>query len=97
LAQQVFDKYGTFEQSPEFWKGVSAINYLWNIKSPVMLHQGDEDQDVPVQWSRDLNTALEGNGAHITYYEYPREGHLFLNNFQTMIKRSADFFDENLK
>lgn len=97
LAGQVFEKYGNFEQNPEFWKGVSAVNYLDNIKAPVMLHQGTDDPDVPVEWSRELVEGLKNAGKEATYFEYPDEGHLFLSTFDTMIKRSADFFDEKLK
>jgi dipeptidyl aminopeptidase/acylaminoacyl peptidase len=97
LANQVFEKYGNFEQNPEFWKGVSAVNYLDNVKAPVMLHQGTDDPDVPVGGSRELAEALKKAAKETIYFEYPDEGHLFLNTFDAMITRSVDFFDEKLK
>lgn len=97
VAREVFDTYGSFEENPEFWKSVSAINYLSNVNAPVQLHQGTADKDVPVQWSRDLAKALEKENKDIAYYEYPAIGHLFLNNFQTVMNHTIELFDEKLK
>ncbi len=97
LAQEIFDTYGSFEENPEFWKSVSAINYLENVSAPVQLHQGVADKDVPVQWSRDLAKALEKENKNVTYYEYPAIGHLFLNNFQTVMSHATKLLNEKLK
>jgi len=97
LAQEVFDTYGTFKEEPEFWKSVSAINYLDRIEAPVQLHQGTADKDVPVQWSRDLAKALESQNKAIEYFEYPGIGHSFVNNFPVVMKHTTDHFDELLK
>ena len=97
LAREVLDTYGTFEENPEFWKSVSAINYLGDVDDPVQLHQGTADPDVPLEWSQDLAGNLEDAEKDITYHEYFGDGHSFLKNFSTVIGRATSFFDEHLK
>jgi len=97
IAEKFYAQYGTIEENPEFWKSISAINYLDQIKSPIMLHQGAKDEDVPVQWSRDLAQNLKAAGKEITYYEYPNGPHTFINEQPLVMQRTLEFFDKNLK
>lgn len=97
IPELFYETYGTYEEKPELWEAFSAINYIDRITSPVMLHQGTEDSDVPVQWSRDFSEALKKAGKDITYYEYPGEGHIFYNAQNTVMQRTLEFFDNYLK
>lgn len=62
-----------------------------------MLHQGALDDQVPVQWSRELSEALKKENKKITYYEYPQENHVFINAQNLVMQRTLEFFDKNLK
>ncbi|EKE18686.1 MAG: peptidase S9 prolyl oligopeptidase active site protein [uncultured bacterium] len=97
IAEKFYQQYGTYEENPEFWKSISAINYFDKIKSPIMLHQGTADDQVPVKWSRDLAKNLEKQGKDITYYEYPGEPHAFANAQSQVMQRTLEFFDKTLK
>lgn len=97
VAQQFYDKYGTYEENPELWKSISAKYYLDKVSSPVMIHQGVLDEDVPVQWSQDLNNMLKEKNKDITYFEYPKEGHTFFDAQSLVMERTLKFFNENLK
>ncbi|HBI33805.1 MAG TPA: peptidase S9 [Candidatus Moranbacteria bacterium] len=97
IAEEFYAQYGTIEENPQFWKSISAINYLDKIKSPVMLHQGAKDEDVPVQWSRQLFQDLKNAGKEITYYEYPEGPHTFINEQSLVMQRTLEFFDKTLK
>ncbi|MFA6973292.1 MAG: alpha/beta fold hydrolase [Parcubacteria group bacterium] len=97
IAQKTLAKYGTFETNPEFWKTVSAENYFANITSPILLHQGALDQDVPVEWSQELNDNLKKAAKAVTYYEYPNEPHTFINAQAQVMQRSLEFFDTHVK
>ncbi|MDD5464044.1 MAG: alpha/beta fold hydrolase [Candidatus Moranbacteria bacterium] len=97
IAEDFYQQYGSLEENPEFWKSISAINYLDKIKSPVMLHQGAKDEDVPVQWSRDLAQNLKAAGKEITYYEYLSGPHTFINEQPLVMQRTLEFFNKNLK
>lgn len=97
VAQEFYSIYGTPEENPELWNSISAKNYLNKVSSPVMIHQGALDQDVPVEWSRDLNDMLKEKGKDVTYFEYPNEGHTFFDAQDIVMKRTLDFFDSQLK
>lgn len=97
IAEKFYEQYGTSEENPEFWKSISAVNYLDKIKSPIMLHQGVLDEDVPVQWSRQLFQNLKSAGKDVTYYEYPDGPHTFINEQSLVMQRTLDFFDRILK
>lgn len=97
IAQKTLVKYGTFEANPEFWETVSAENYFGNVASPIMLHQGTLDKDVPVEWSRELTDNLKKSAKDITYFEYPAEGHTFYAAQEKVMQRSLEFFDAYVK
>ncbi|EKE19578.1 MAG: peptidase S9 prolyl oligopeptidase active site protein [uncultured bacterium] len=97
VAEEFYKQYGSQEENPEFWKSISAINYLDKITSPIMLHQGALDKDVPVEWSRDLFQSLKDAGKDITYYEYPNGPHTFINEQPIVMQRTLEFFNKILK
>ncbi|EKD59058.1 MAG: peptidase S9 prolyl oligopeptidase active site protein [uncultured bacterium] len=97
IAQQFYQIYGTYKENPEAWKSLSAKYYFDKVASPVMLHQGALDEDVPVEWSRELNDLLKQENKNIAYFEYPNEGHTFINAQPVVMERTLKFFDENLK
>lgn len=97
VASLFYETYGTPEENPEFWKEISARNYFYKVSSPVMLHQGTSDGEVPVEWSRELTNLLKKEGKDITYYEYPGEPHIFGAAQPLVMKRTLEFFDKVLK
>ena len=97
VANQFYQQYGTPQENPELWKSISAKYYLDKVSAPVMIHQGTLDEDVPVQWSRDLEKILKEKNKNVTYFEYPNEGHTFYNAQQIVMDRTLKFFNENLK
>ncbi|KKT88587.1 MAG: Peptidase S9 prolyl oligopeptidase active site domain protein [Candidatus Moranbacteria bacterium GW2011_GWC2_45_10] len=96
-AQEFYDTYGTKEDNPDFWRDISAINFISNVKAPVMLHQGTADAEFPYTWAHDLVDAFEKNSREITYHEYPGEGHIFYGAQPIAMQRTLEFFDDNLK
>lgn len=97
IAEKFYARYGTYEENPEVWKSFSAINYVDRITSPVMLHQGTADKDVPMEWSQEFANALKKAGKQIEYFEYPGEGHIFYKSQEAVMRRSLNFFDRYLK
>lgn len=97
VAEKFYEKYGTYEENPEFWKSISAINYLDKVNAPVLLHQGTADDQVPVQWSREFSENLKNLGKDVTYYEYPSESHVFAKGQSLVMQRTLAFFDKILK
>jgi dipeptidyl aminopeptidase/acylaminoacyl peptidase len=60
---------------PEHWRGRSALTYANRVRTPTLLHHGDEDDtDFPFQ-SMNFFTALRRFGTTARYIRYPGEGH----------------------
>ena len=97
IAKDTIAEFGTYEENPELWESFSAKNYFANIQTPIMLHQGTEDKDVPLAWSQELNENLKKAGKDITYFEYPGEGHTFYAAQDQVMQRSLEFFDRYAK
>jgi dipeptidyl aminopeptidase/acylaminoacyl peptidase len=97
IAQKIIDQHGTPASNPKFWKELSAINYLGNIKAPIMLHHGTADRSVPVEWSDKLAKAVTAEGKSLTYYRYPGGKHEFIKYWPAVMQRTIRFFDKYLK
>ncbi|MBI4119130.1 MAG: alpha/beta fold hydrolase [Parcubacteria group bacterium] len=97
LTQKLIAVYGEPETNLEFWNNISAINFLDKIASPVMIHHGDRDEAVPITWSDKLAARLKENQKDVTYYTYAGEPHEFALAWNTVMQRTADFFDLYLK
>jgi dipeptidyl aminopeptidase/acylaminoacyl peptidase len=53
----------------------SAIRYVQNVKTPVMLLHGENDNDVPIAEAEQFYIALRDVGVESILVRYPREGH----------------------
>jgi uncharacterized protein len=89
--------YGTPEENPEFWKGISANSYLSTLSGPVQLHHSTGDTSVPVKFSRDLYQQIVQAGMPVEYYEYPGDDHNLSASFKQAMTRTIIFFDRYLK
>lgn len=96
-AQRIIDLYGSPDINPEFWDNISAINFLENITTPIMLHHGTADDSVPLEWSERLNGAMKQASKDMTFYVYEGEPHEFINAWPLVMRRTTEFFDFYLK
>ena len=53
----------------------SPIRYVQNVKTPVMLLHGENDNDVPIAEAEQFYIALRDAGVDSIMVRYPREGH----------------------
>lgn len=90
-------RFGRPHENPDFWKRMSPITYLNLAESPVMIHHGAADESCPVEWARRLNDSLIVHKKNVTYYEYPKGKHEFINEWPLVMRRTAEFFHEHLK
>lgn len=74
----------------------SPTRYLENWKAPTIIHHGEKDELVPVQWSVDLADGLNKQGKKATFYSYATEGHVFTTGWQLFMARTLAFFDSQL-
>jgi len=76
----------------------SPSRYLSYFNTPVVIHHGEKDNIVPIQWSVDLADQLNALGKPATLYTYPGEGHVFAGwGWQLFMSRTLSFFDGYLK
>jgi len=67
---------GTPWDNPEEWAKRSAITYVKNVKTPIILFHGGEDTTSSVNQSLMYFTALRDIGkAPVRYIKFPRQGH----------------------
>jgi len=73
----------------------SISSYLSYIQSPLQIHQGKQDQEVPYWWSDEFVDILESLDKGVSYYTYLSEDHNFTKgSWQTLIDRSISFYDK---
>lgn len=96
--QQLIDLYGQPSSGNDYWKNISATNYLQYMTAPVQLHHGLSDETVPYQLSEKYQEHLKKAGKSVELFEYPGADHDISDpNFGVAMQRSIEFFDKYLK
>ena len=62
------------------------------IQAPILIHQGTEDESVPVKWSVNLTERLKKLEKEVDYYLYPGADHNLKGAWQTVVQRDLQFF-----
>ena len=75
----------------------SLTNYLDRINSPIQLHQGTNDDAVPVDWSDSLYKRLKNLGKDIDYITHPGSDHNMYPDWNSSAKQTLDFFKNHVK
>lgn len=96
--KKLIDTYGTPSDNPNFWQAIDPTFFLADIATPIQLHTGGNDEEVPVAFSVSLKDSLEKAGKIVEYYNYPGGDHNISSpNFELAMQRSLKFFDKYLK
>ena len=96
FAQEVSDTYGLPEDNPEFWAGISALNYFDQVAEPVLIHHGTLDDSCEIDWSRRAAAELEAQGKDVTLIEYVGEYHAFYRDWTLSMERTVDFLRKTM-
>ena len=81
----------------EIFRKSSPTRYLNYVTAPVMIHHGEADDIVPIEWSVDLADDLTAQGKTASVYTYPGAGHVFTGwNWQLFMARTISLFNEYL-
>lgn len=97
FAQEVSDTYGLPEDNPEFWAGISALNYFDQVAEPVLIHHGTLDESCEIDWSRRAAAELEAKGKDVTLIEYVGEYHAFYRDWTLSMERTVEFLKRTMK
>lgn len=90
-------QYGTPEENPEFWNGVSSNFYLADISGPLQLHHGTADESVPLAASQTLYDQMLAAGQPVEFYTYEGDNHNLGGFFSAAMNRTIAFFDLYVK
>jgi dipeptidyl aminopeptidase/acylaminoacyl peptidase len=91
------EQYGTPEENPDFWNGVSSNSFLGDISGPIQLHHGTADESVPLEFSEILYEQMLQAGKTAELYTYEGDNHNLSNFFSQAMNRTIAFFDLYLK
>lgn len=95
--QELFDTYGEFGESNDFWKKVVGLNYLEGVKTKFAVHHAVDDNVVNIGYSRDLVEELRKKSVDVELFEYKNGGHnIGGTSFTSAIKQSAEFFKNEI-
>jgi dipeptidyl aminopeptidase/acylaminoacyl peptidase len=81
------------------YDAASPISYIHNVKSPLLVLQGDNDPRVPKEEAVQVVDLLKKDSKIVDAHYYPNEGHGFekRENQIDAVRRTVAWFDEYLK
>ena len=96
---EVVDKViGPPGKNPEAYKNMSPINFVEDMPDYFIMHRGQNDSVIPIEWLTRLRDSLIKQNKKIEFYLYPGQGHSLKGSaWNISMKRTIEFFDRNLK
>jgi len=97
--QELYIKVGDPETDREMLAGRSPLFHVDQIKVPVFIAHGTNDQRVKVDQSQQMISALKERGRTVEYLRCEREGHVFQNEQARIAfhERMAAFLEKYLR
>lgn len=95
-AQRLFRRFGTPQESPGFYDGLSARTWFDRITEPVLIHHGTLDDSCPLPWSRTTHRLLRRAGVDSTLRVYEGEQHAFGPQWLDSMRLTVRFLRRHL-
>ncbi len=89
--------FGSPDENPEFWAGISPNSYLDSVSGPIQLHHSTTDTHVPLAFSELLYDQLIEAEQRVDLFRYESDDHNIAKNFRLAADRTMAFFDEVLQ
>ncbi|MEO6925261.1 MAG: S9 family peptidase [Rhodanobacter sp.] len=88
----------TVYDDPAVYAKSSAINFIKQVKTPMLIVVGDRDAECPAPQSFEMWHALRAQGVPSTLVVYPDEGHHFVNpaHQRDVLQRALEWFGKYL-
>ena len=97
IVEEIDKRFGLPEDNPEFWQGISAINYFDKATEPLLILHGTADETCDIKWSEATVKALQNAGKSVEFIQYEGERHAFSPRWEDSMKETIRFFEDNLK
>jgi len=88
-AQAMFDRFGTPQESPQFYRDLSPRTFFDRITEPVLMHHGTDDESCPFRWAPTTHRLLRKAGVDAQLEVYQGEMHSFVPRWQDSIERTV--------
>jgi dipeptidyl aminopeptidase/acylaminoacyl peptidase len=90
---------GWVYEQQEWARARSPVNFIKNIRVPLLVYHGEFDRDVPFSQIKIFVQKAEGAGVRIDHKFYPGEGHSFKKpeNQEDVLSLTGDFFRKHLQ
>lgn len=92
----LINEHGLPSENNDFWDDIDPYYFLDEIKTPIELQHGTNDDSVPIILSEELRNALEDKGKEVIYHIYQNDDHNIGNNSSLAFRRTIDFYRDNL-
>ena len=95
-------EYGSVEDDDyrKFFIEISPLTRARNIRAPLLVQHGNNDEAVPLEEALQLVEAIRRNGGQVDFQTFPDEGHNFVawgqQNRLAALGRAAAFLEESL-
>jgi dipeptidyl aminopeptidase/acylaminoacyl peptidase len=96
-AAATYRRYGTPQQDPTFYRGLSARTYFDRITEPVLIHHGTNDESCPIRWSRTTQRRLVAAGVDSRLEVYRGEQHAFGPQWPLSMERTLRFLRREVR
>jgi len=78
------------QKTLDFYRARSAITFVDNVTTPLLIQHGGSDQRVPVGQAMEYYRALKDRGKTVQLVFYPREGHGLAEYYHQMDKMQRE-------
>lgn len=89
-AQALYDRFGTPQESPDFYAGLSSRTYFDRVEVPLLSLHGTLDDTCPLPWARATQRLATRAGVDATLELY-EDGHAFYPTWEASIRRALRF------
>ena len=96
VVEAMFDRFGTPEESPRFYRELSPRTYFAQVTEPVLAHHGTADGTCPPRWARTTQRLLQRAGADSRLTWWPGEDHAFYARWQDSMDQTLRFLRREL-
>lgn len=90
-AAEVTERWGTVEENPRFWAGLSSRTYFDRIEAAVLMHHGTLDESCPYPWAEQTRDALRRADVDLSFQSYEGEYHTFFRDWELSMERTVAF------
>lgn len=92
----LFDRFGTPQEQPRFYRELSARTYFDRITEPVLAHHGTVDGTCPPPWARTTQRLMTEAGVDARLRWWEGEDHAFYARWQDSMDETLRFLERRL-